>query len=402
MGFSERIAQVEVVVTGMGIVSPLESGGGLDAFSKAACEGKDAVAPIDIFDTADYATRVAAEVRGDFSLSETGQSRLYEKRWQAFIEHAFAGAVKDAALNIQPDCARTGIVLGTVLGGIAEGEKVWRAGSPALPGGYRLSSGAERLAKAYGIGGVVLTISNACASGTDAIGIAYRHIATGRADIMIAGGGDALSEFAFSGFSSLGALTRDLVRPFDKDRSGLALGEGAAFLVLERKDAAYARGARIYGVVSGYASAADANHMTGPDREGRGLASAITRALKEARLEQVGYVSAHGTGTPYNDLMETKAIKRAFGVYASRLPISSIKSMIGHSFGAAGAIEAVTCLKAIESSSVPPTVNLEHDDPDCDLDYVKGRARDIAVGSALSLSAGFGGQNSALVFSGLQ
>jgi len=402
MSFSKRMAQAEVVVTGMGVISPLESGEGLAAFWKAACEGKDAVAPIDIFDAAPYATHVAAEVRGGFVTSEKGQSRLYEKRWQAFIEHAFAEALKDAGLNIQPDCARTGIVLGTVLGGIAEGEKVWRAGSSALPDGYRLSSGAELLAKAYGIGGTILTISNACASGTDAIGMAYRHIATGRADVMIAGGGDALSEFAFSGFSSLGALTKDLVRPFDKDRSGLALGEGAAFLVLERKAAAEARGARIYGAINGYASAADANHMTGPDREGKGLASAITRALTEAGLEQVGYISAHGTGTPYNDLMETKAIKRAFGAYASRLPISSIKSMIGHSFGAAGAIEAVTCLKAIESSVVPPTVNLEKDDPECDLDYVKGRARNIVVDSAVSLSSGFGGQNSALVFSGLQ
>jgi 3-oxoacyl-(acyl-carrier-protein) synthase len=213
---------------------------------------------------------------------------------------------------------------------------------------------------------------------------------------MIAGGGDALSEFAFSGFSSLGALTKDVVRPFDKDRSGLALGEGAAFLVLEKMTNARRRRARVYGVVKGYASNADANHMTGPDREGKGLANAITRALKEAGLARVDYISAHGTGTPYNDLMETLAIKRAFG--RSDIPVSSIKSMIGHSFGAAGAIEAVTCVKAMDASFVPPTVNLEKDDPKCDLDYVKDNARQVAVESAVSLSAGFGGQNAALVF----
>lgn len=390
--------QRQVVVTGLGIVSPLESGEGVDAFWKAVLAGRNTVAPAGIIDTAPYATHAVAQIRGRFDTA-IGKDHLYERRWQAFIEHAFAEAVADSGVTLKAgDGQKAGIVLGTVLGGVAAGEKLWRSEGSNLSEGYRLSSGAEQLAKDYSIKGPVLTISNACASGTDAIGIAARYIAAGRADVMIAGGGDALSEFAFSGFSSLGALTKDLVRPFDKDRSGLALGEGAAFLALESKASAKARGARIYAEVAGYSSAADANHMTGPDREGRGLASAIGKALKKAGLARVDYISAHGTGTPYNDQMETLAIKRAFPDSAFDIPVSSIKSMIGHSFGAAGAIEAVTCIKAMETASVPPTVNLETDDPACDLDYVKGLAREVKVDSALSLSAGFGGQNAALVF----
>ena len=252
-----------------------------------------------------------------------------------------------------------------------------------------LSSGAESLAKRYSLRGPVTTISTACASGTDSIGMAFRLIQTGAADLICAGGGDTLSEFAFSGFNSLNAMTRDVVRPFDKDRTGLALGEGAAFLMLEEEVHARRRGARIYCSIAGYASSADANHLTGPDREGRGLARAITAALSEAGIEMVDYINAHGTATPYNDLMETKAYKSVFGPSAYEIPISSIKSMIGHSFGAAGAIEAVTSVMAIERGMLPPTINLVTKDPECDLIRADtaGEAHHVGFGPA-----GFGGK----------
>lgn len=215
--------------------------------------------------------------------------------------------------------------------------------------------------------------------------------------MMMAGGGDVLSEFAFSGFSALNAMTKGVVRPFSKNRDGLALGEGAGFLVLEEEKHANARGAHIYCRLSGYSSAADANHMTGPDKNGRGLAAAITGALNESGLKKVDYINAHGTGTPYNDLMETKAFKAVFCAEAPLIPVSSIKSMIGHSFGAAGAIEAITCVLSIQNNMVPPTINLDEPGSECDLDYVPDRSRKTQVNSALTVSAGFGGQNSALL-----
>jgi 3-oxoacyl-(acyl-carrier-protein) synthase len=229
--------------------------------------------------------------------------------------------------------------------------------------------------------------------------MAARTIMTGKADIMIAGGVDVLSDFALSGFHALQVLTNEKVRPFDRNRTGLALGEGAAFIVLESERHAALRKIRTYGVVKGYASRADANHLTGPHREGRGLSDAMRAALGEARLEpnEIGYINAHGTGTPYNDLMETVAIKKVFGRYAYDVPISSTKSMLGHSFGAAGAIEAICCLLSMQNNVIPPTINFGEQDPECDLDYVPNIARQVTVKHAVSLSAGFGGQNAALV-----
>ena len=228
--------------------------------------------------------------------------------------------------------------------------------------------------------------------------MALRSIRWGMADIAVAGGVDTLSAFAFSGFSSLRALAKDTIRPFDRGRNGLVLGEGAAVLVLEDKEAATRRGAKIYGTVMGYASRADGRHLTAPDREGRGLAAAISGALKDAALTNVGYINAHGTGTLYNDAMETRAIKLAFGKAAYETPISSIKSMIGHSFGAGGALEAAACLLAIKNGIMPPTINYTTPDPDCDLDYIPNKARHNRIHTALSLSAGFGGQNAAIIF----
>ena len=388
----------QVVVTGIGIISPLESGRGVDSFWQEALTGRDAITQVESFDASKYECKIAGEV-SDLGIGNAD-------RWISFLDFAFKQATLDA--GIDASAGDFGVCIGTVLGGILAGQKAWQAldkpfcqrqeNKPALPEKYHLYSGERYLIDKYKIKGPVLTVSTACASGTDAIGIGYRNILWGKADVMVAGGVDTLSEFAFCGFNNLKALTTTKVRPFDKNRDGLALGEGAAFLVLEEAGSARKRGARIYGRITGYASRADAHHMTGPDKEGRGLASAIKAALKEAGISKPDYINAHGTGTIYNDAMETKAIKLAFGKSAYKIPISSIKSMIGHSFGAGGAIEAATCLLAIKNGAIPPTINYQGKDPDCDLDYVPNIARKADVKTAISLSAGFGGQNAAILF----
>jgi 3-oxoacyl-(acyl-carrier-protein) synthase len=303
---------------------------------------------------------------------------------------------------------RAGVIVGTVLGGTASGERYLRARAQGATGAgdglaqYPLRAAAHALAERAGFAGPVLTVSTACASGTDAIGLAYRRLASGAADVLVAGGVDAVCELSFSGFCALRALTPDRVRPFSRNRTGLALGEGAAFLVLEREASAKKRAATPLGLIAGYAARADAFHLTAPRRDGRGLAAAIAGVLHDGAVgaEEIDYVSAHGTGTPYNDRMETLALKAAFGARAQRVPISSVKGALGHAFGAAGAIEAAVCLLAIRDGIVPPTANLEEPDPECDLDFVPGCARRVRVRTALSLSAGFGGQNAALLIRG--
>lgn len=379
----------QVVVTGMAVVSPLESGDGLEMFWKELLKGKDAIKEVKSFDTGRYECKIAGEVKG---FEHTGT-----ERWINFLDFAFKEALADA--GVDAGAGGFGLYIGTVLGGILAGQEAWKENKYTLPEKYHLYSGERYLTDKYGIKGPALTVSTACASGTDALGMAYRNILWGKAGVMVAGGADTLSEFAFCGFNNLKALTKTKVRPFDKNRDGLALGEGAAFLVLEEAGSARKRGARIYGSITGYASRADAHHMTGPDKEGRGLASAIKAALKEAGISKVDYINAHGTGTIYNDAMETKAIKLAFGKSAYEIPVSSIKSVIGHSFGAGGAIEAAACLLAIKNGAIPPTINYQEKDPECDLDYVPNTARKVDIKTAISLSAGFGGQNAALLFS---
>jgi 3-oxoacyl-(acyl-carrier-protein) synthase len=264
---------------------------------------------------------------------------------------------------------------------------------------YPLRAIAAFLARKAEFSGPILTVSTACAAGTDAIGLAYRKISSGSADLIVAGGVDVVCELSFSGFCALKALATDKVRPFSRNRTGLALGEGAAFLVLESEESATRRGAAVRGHIAGYASRSDAVHLTAPHREGRGLAAAAMAALRDGGCGpgEIDYVSAHGTGTPYNDAMETRAVKASLGEHAHTVPISSIKGALGHPFGAAGAMEAAVCLLAIRDGVVPPTANLEEPDPECDLDFVPNQARRVEVRTALSLSAGFGGQNAALL-----
>lgn len=394
-----------VVVTGLGLVTPFNPDGDRERFWNAVCAGETAVGAVRTFDASAYPCRVAAEVPRDLL---PGDGALGEPAVRMAVL-AFARALGQAGLPpLSCAAGRAGVIVGTVLGGMTVGERYLRAkvAGCGLPPGdmhsYPLRGMAAVLAAGAGFTGPVRTVSTACASGTDAIGLASRAIASGSADLVVAGGVEAVCELAFSGFCALKVLTPHTVRPFARDRAGLALGEGAAFVVLEAANLAARRGATVLGTIDGYASRSDAVHLTAPHREGRGLAAATTAALEHGRCrpEEVDYVSGHGTGTLYNDWMETKAIKAALGDHAYRVPISSIKGALGHPFGAAGAIEAIVCLLAIRDGFVPPTVNLAERDPECDLDFVPLQARRVRVRTALSLSAGFGGQNAALVIRG--
>ena len=390
-----------IVVTGFGVISPLNPDGDPGCFWAALRAGKNGVLPVLSFDASRYPCKVAAEIpRGMLGLAEGEDPAMQMARI------AFERSIEDADLKQAGyDPKRTGVILGTVLGGVVSGDRYFRVAGlreeekKRLLRQYPMRAVASSLAFSGRFGGPVLTVATACASGTDAVGIGYRKIRSGEADAIVAGGVDAVTEFSFSGFSAINALTLSKVRPFSKNRSGLALGEGAAFLVLERATSATARGARILGRVAGYASASDATHLTAPHRDGRGLSSAAAAAIRESDLDpsEIDYVSAHGTGTLYNDWMETRALKTSLGRRAGSVPVSSIKAILGHAFGAAGAMEALACFLAIRDGVVPPTGNFEERDPECDIDCVPNRERSVTVRAALSLSAGFGGQNAALV-----
>ena len=377
-----------VVVTGIGLVTPLSPFGTIEDFWISICSGNDAVR------------------RMSSPMLDMGRKWLMagidtpdvrpEEKFIYLADHAIRMAIEDAQLGDR----NAGLSVGTVLGNIlSKQRRMMDVGNGPKRKLESLSYLVSHLAEKHGFGGPQLTISTACASGTDAIGVAARQIMSGKTDVMIAGGVDVLSDFALTGFHSLQALTETKVRPFDKNRTGLVLGEGAAFIVLESEEHAMQRDAKIYGKVLGYSSRVDAHHLTAPHREGRGLAAAVEQALLQACINTVGigYINAHGTGTVYNDLMETVVIKKVFGEAAYRIPVSSTKSMLGHSFGAAGAIETICCLLSITNKRVPPTINYEERDPECDLDYVPNESRQRDVRVAMSLSAGFGGQNSAII-----
>lgn len=325
-------------------------------------------------------------------------------------------AVEDSGLQLdQEDPDEVGVIVGSGIGGMLTYEqqlrrfvdggprKVSPFTIPALIG--NICSG--MVAIHYGVRGPNFGVVSACATSTHAIGEAMHMIRRGDARVMIAGGAEAaITPFAYASFCSMKAMStrnddpQTSSRPFSLGRDGFVMGEGAGVLVLEALDHAKARGARIYGEVAGYAATADAHHITMPDPEGKGLGMAMKRALKGAAvtIEDVDYINAHGTSTPYNDKFETMAIKRLFGDRAATLPVSSTKSMTGHLLGAAGGIESVVCLKAMQDNVLPPTINLHDPDPDCDLDYVANEARSAKVDTVLSNNLGFGGQNAAVVF----
>jgi len=372
------------VVTGMGALTA--AGEGVLPFWRACIEGRSMLAPIEGFDAREFGPLRAGEFKGP--------ARGRGERASGFALLAAAEALASAGLERSALPPASGAVLGTCLGDAIA------PASPPVAGG--LAAPALSLAAAYKLSGPVSTVSVACASGTAAIASAAACIGRGEADLMLVGGTDALSRFVVSGFWLLRALSPTLVRPFDQRRDGLALGEGAGLLVLEERDRALRRRAPILAEIAGSGTAGDACHMTGPSPYGDGVLRAMTAALADARRapDDIGFISAHGTGTRFNDRMETVAIKRLLGPRAPLVPIDSIKPIIGHTLGAAGALEAIACVKILQEGIIPPTINLTAPDPECDLDYVPGEARRQQVRCALSTSSAFAGHNAALVLEG--
>ncbi len=407
-----------VVVTGLGAVTAI--GHDVDSFWASLVAGRGGVHRISHFDPKDFASQMGAEVR-DWDPAQHMDPKEVRRndRYTHFGFVAAKQAVKDAALDMtKEDGDRVGVIIGSGIGGMHTYEtqlktlsergprKVSPFTIPALIG--NMCSGL--VAIEYGARGPNFGIVSACATGTHALGEAAHAIRRGDADVMIAGGSEAaVTPFAYASFCAMKAMsTRNespetASRPFDKNRDGFVMGEGAGVLVLESLEHAQARGAKIYCELAGYAATCDAYHITQPDPDGKGLSMAMKRALASAGAapEDIDYINAHGTSTPYNDKFETLAIKRIFGEHARKLVISSTKSMTGHLLGAAGGIESVICAKTIQTQMVAPTINLEEPDPDCDLDYVPNQARAVRVRCVLSNNLGFGGQNAAAIFRAL-
>jgi 3-oxoacyl-[acyl-carrier-protein] synthase II len=407
--------KTRVVVTGLGAVTPV--GNSVPEYWRAVCEGRSGVGPITRFDPKRLDTRIAAEVKGFDPLKVIEKKEL--KKVDLFIQYALAAgveAVEDAKIDFaQVDPTRAGALVGSGIGGILtvlEWHRVILEKGPGRVSPFFIPSlivnmASGHLSLRYKLKGPNSSVVTACATGNHAIGDAFRIIERGDADLMVAGGSEAIiDELPIAGFAQMKALsTRNdeplrASRPFDADRDGFVPGEGAGIVVLENADHARRRGARIYAEIVGYGMTADAYHMTAPDPDGDGAVRAMTAAVRDAGLrpDDVGYVNAHGTSTPYNDKTETLAIKRTFGAHAPRLAVSSTKSMIGHLLGAAGGVEAVVTVLALHHGILPPTVNYDTPDPECDLDYVPNVARKAQVEAAISNGFGFGGTNATLAF----
>jgi 3-oxoacyl-[acyl-carrier-protein] synthase II len=389
-----------VVITGIGVVSPIGVGKG--AFWEGLIAGKDGMSEVNAFDTSAFPCRRGGQVR-DFDPSKYLSAESI-KRMGAVSQFAVAAArmaVDDSRLDGRLEPERTAVAMGTTNGEAAVMEKlcqVWfeegyEQIDPQLITKYPMHIISANVALEFGAEGPVVMLPNACSAGNWAIGFGSDLIRKDEADVVLAGGCDSLSRGAFIGFNRSFAMAPQMCQPFDKNRKGLMAGEGAAVLVLESFDRAEKRGAHIYAEVAGYGVSCDTYHITGPDPQGKGAVEAMIRALKASGLTpaDIDYVSAHGTGTKPNDRVETLATKKVFGDLAGRVPISSIKSMIGHSFGAASAIEAAACSLVIGGGVIPPTINYREPDPECDLDYVPNVAREHRVDALLSNAYAFGG-----------
>jgi 3-oxoacyl-[acyl-carrier-protein] synthase II len=403
-----------VVVTGLGAVTPL--GNDRRATWEAAVAGQSGIDFISTFDTSDFPVRIAAEVR-DFDPSAVvgpKEARRLDRNVVMGVAAA-AEAVEDASLGSAYDSDRVGVLFGTAIGGligITEQHQIYLERGPDRVSPYFIPSvlvdtASGQIAIALGLRGPNYAPVSACATGSTAIGEAAEVIRRGAADAVLAGGAEAcLHPLILAGFCAMRGLAAEeeypprASRPFDLTRDGFVMGEGACVLVLEELEAAKARGARIYAEVLGYGASNDAHHLAQPDPASVGVVEMMRAALDRAGVEpeRVGYINAHGTSTPLGDLAETKAIKEVFGDHAYALAVSSTKSMTGHCFGAAGAIEAMMCVLAIHEGVLPPTINYEKPDPECDLDYVPNEARRVQVDVALSNAMGLGGHNGCVLF----
>lgn len=397
-----------IVITGIGLVTPL--GTGRDAVWSSLLAGRSGIGAVESFDTSAYTTHLGAEVKG-FEPRQHVLNQDPERlgRTSQLAIAAARMALADAGLDpagLAPE--RVGVAMGTTSG---EPIEVERFDDRYL--GHQLEDLDARfislypchvvpghVATEFGFAGINTMIPAACAAGNYAIAHAFDQLRAGRADVMLAGGADSFSRITYTGFWRVGAIAPERVQPFDLNRKGMIPGEGAAVLVLEPLERALARGATVYSEVAGYGLSCDAHHMTGAHPEGLGAARAMSRALAECDLEpgQVSYISAHGTGTPTNDRLETLAVRRVFGELTRQIPTSSIKSMIGHTMGAASAIEAAVCALATRHDRIPPTINFEQPDPDCDLDCVPNVAREQVVAVAMNNAYAFGGNNASVIF----
>ena len=403
-----------VVVTGVGVVTPV--GIGVETTWHALMHGLSGAATITAFDPEGFDARFACEVK-DFD-PDAYMDRRIAKHLDRFAQFALAAAkmaIADSGLAITEALApEVGVVIGSGIGGINTWEKQHTnliQKGPGRVGPYLIpmmisDMAAGAVSIEFGARGPNMSVVTACASSGNAIGEATEMIRRGSAKAIITGGAEAtITPLAVAGFSSMKALSfrnddpEHASRPFDLTRDGFVMGEGSGILILEEYEFAKARGARIYGEVLGYGATGDAYHITSPDPEGRGAMAAMQRALQQARLlpEQIDYINAHGTSTAANDRTETMAVKQVFGDHAYRIPMSSTKSMTGHMLGAAGAVELVFCLLAMQHGVIPPTINYQTPDPECDLDYVPNVAREAPVTAAMSNSFGFGGHNASLI-----
>ncbi|GED02181.1 beta-ketoacyl-ACP synthase II [Bacillus atrophaeus] len=408
------MSKKRVVVTGLGTLSPL--GNDVETSWKNAINGVSGIGPITRVDSEEYPAKVAAELK-DFNV-EDYMDRKEARKMDRFTQYAVVAAkmaVQDAGLEITDDIApRVGVWVGSGIGGLETLESQFeifltkgpRRVSPFFVPMMIPDMATGQISIALGAKGVNSCTVTACATGTNSIGDAFKVIQRGDADAMITGGTEApLTRMSFAGFSANKALStnpdpKTASRPFDKNRDGFVMGEGAGIVVLEELEHALARGARIYGEIVGYGSTGDAYHITAPAQDGEGGARAMQEAIKDAGLapEEIDYINAHGTSTYYNDKYETMAIKTVFGEHANKLAISSTKSMTGHLLGAAGGVEAIFSILAIKDGIIPPTINIETPDEECDLDYVPDTARKQDLNVVLSNSLGFGGHNATLIF----
>ena len=395
-----------ISVTGIGVVSSI--GIGRERFWTSLLNGEQGFGPIQSFDSSRFKVHVGAEVP-NFSTEPSSTPKTGGGRASAMAIEAARLALIDSELDLQSlDPEATGVAMGTTSGEPREVE----AFNDQILDGHLDQIGSEfltnypphvipaQLAASLGLQGPNVLLPTACAAGNYAIARGFDLLRTGRVERMLVGGADAFSRITFSGFARLGAVAPERCSPFDRERQGMIPGEGAAILVLESRALAESRGARIYADIAGYGLSCDAYHMTAAHPEGDGPARAMNAALASGglRSDEVSYISAHGTGTPTNDRLETVAVHRVFGESARSTPISSIKSMIGHTMGAASAFEAAVCCLAIHEGSIPPTMNYKHPDPECDLDCVPNSARDLDVRVAMNNAYAFGGSNASVLF----
>lgn len=404
-----------VVITGMGVISPI--GNDLGSFWSSLMKGESGIGPITSFDVSEYTTRIAAEVK-DFN-PEDYIDKKDARRMDRFVQFAVAAATQalaDADLNIAEDIdpTRVGVYVGSGIGGLEtweEQHKILLEKGPKRLSPFFIPMMISNMASGMisittGAKGPNSTAVTACATGTNTIGDSFKLIQFGDADVMICGGAEAtIRPTGLGGFGAMRAMStlnddpKKSSRPFDADRDGFVMGEGAGVLILESLEHAQKRGARIYGEVIGYGMSGDAHHITDPAPEGEGAARCMQMAIRNAGIEptEVGYINAHGTSTPIGDKNETKAIKTVFGDAAYRIPVSSTKSMTGHLLGAAGGVEAIVCALTLQNQMLAPTINYETPDPDCDLDYVPNEPRKADVNIVMSNSFGFGGHNATII-----